>query len=81
MAIPLYPHIPKRRKREHEWGVVAQCKNPYREFLYCPLCNQYEESGTGQRMTKREFRKLSLELSSTLNPMYEADSSTLLGWR
>ena len=74
----------KWHRKQHEWGVIAQCKQPYREFAYCPLCNSYQEDGVldpnnpsrEKRMTPREFRRLKQELSAT-NPMYQADSNDL----
>jgi hypothetical protein len=61
----------------HQWGVIAQCKNPYREFHYCPLCRQYSESGSRPYLTKQEFKEICIDLMDT-NPMYEADSNILL---
>ena len=31
-------------KNQHQWGVVAQTHEPYREFEYCPLCRHYREA-------------------------------------
>jgi len=61
----------------HEWGVIAQCKRPYREFHYCPLCRQYSEAGKKPYMTKKQFTNLAISLKAT-NPMYYADSHDLL---
>ncbi len=67
----------KRMRNQHEWGVIAQCKKPYREFHYCPLCRQYNEAGSKPYMTRKQFTALVKRLRNT-NPMYYADSSTLL---
>ena len=67
----------KRFKNQHQWGVIAQCANPYREFSFCPLCNSYIEWGTGQRMTRKQFKVLSISLANTDNPMCQADSKEL----
>ena len=66
-----------KHKNWHEWGVVAQCHFPYREFHYCPLCRQYNEAGAKPYMTKKQFNQLAMELKET-NPMYYADSYDLL---
>lgn len=63
-----------RGKKWHEWGVIAQCRNPYREFMYCPLCKQYEETATGKRYTPKQFKEFINRLDRT-NPVYEADSN------
>ncbi len=67
----------KQYKNEHEWGVIAQCKNPYREFQYCPLCKQYKEDR--QLYTSVQFRLLVKMNALTNNPMFEPDSNRLLG--
>jgi len=67
----------KQYKNQHEWGVVAQCHSPYREFHYCPLCRQYNEAGGKPYMTKKQFTQLAIELKET-NPLYYADSHDLL---
>ena len=43
----------KGKKRSHEWGVIAQCKEPYREFWYCGLCKKYKEVGSKNKYIKR----------------------------
>ncbi len=66
----------KGYKNQHEWGVVGQCHNPYREFAYCPLCDKYDDY-SGKLMTSKQFKTLVSELSKTDNPIYDADSQTL----
>ncbi len=29
------------RRNQHEWGVVAQTKQPKVDYLYCELCNRF----------------------------------------
>ncbi len=58
-------------KNQHEWGVVGQSFDPYREFIYCPLCRQYREDD--KRMTKREFTAITQSIE-----MYEPDSAVRL---
>lgn len=67
----------KRYRTQHEWGVIGQCKKPYREFAYCPLCRQYTDSKHRGYITQRMFRALVVMLSETHNPVYDADSNTL----
>lgn len=67
----------KQLRNQHQWGVIAQCKNPYREFLYCPLCHQYKASDIRGYFSLRMFRALAISLKDT-NPMYEPDSDKLL---
>jgi len=67
----------KQSKNSHDFGVVAQCHNPYREFAYCPLCNQYQEAGKAGYMRIAHFRELWQQLKDT-NPMYHPDSKNLL---
>ncbi len=61
---------------QHEWGVVGQCKNPYREFQYCPLCRQYKETGIRGYISPRMFKALVISLKDS-NPVFDADSYTL----
>jgi len=68
----------KIKSNQHFWAVVAQCKNPYREFSHCERCGAYMEWGTSQRMTRKQFKELSIQLCNTDNPMYEPDSDRLL---
>jgi len=65
-----------RHNNQHEWGVVFQCHNPYREFHYCLLCRQYTEAGQKPYMSKKAFMELARSLKDT-NPMYHADSKDL----
>lgn len=67
----------RQQKNQHQWGVIAQCKNPYREFAYCPLCGQYSDSDHRGYLGKRMFTALAIALKPT-NPMYEPDSDKLL---
>lgn len=62
---------------QHEWGVIGQCREPYREFHYCPLCRQYRDVYKSGYITPRLFKALVIQLSETGNPMYDADSDTL----
>ena len=66
-----------QQNNQHEWGVVAQCHFPYREFHYCPLCHQYSEAGRKPYMTKKQFNQLVISLKEN-NPVYYADSHDLL---
>jgi len=68
----------KGRKKEHEWGVIAQIHKPkYREFHHCSLCNKFCECGKDDLFGVREFNKIAKE-----NEMYEADSNVrLLSWK
>jgi hypothetical protein len=72
----------RRSRNQHEWGIVAQCKEPYREFEYCPLCCQFKEGNW--IFNRRTFIALSAELRQD-NPMFEPDSDHLLvhqsNWR
>jgi len=70
--------ITVKYKNQHEWGVIAQCHAPYREFAYCPLCKRYDE--LGQRMTTKQFRQLWESLKAN-NPMYHPDSDELLEYK
>ena len=58
----------KTGKNQHEWGVVAQAHNPYREFAYCPRCRQYKEAG--HRMTKSQFKQVTRDIE-----LYDPDSN------
>ncbi len=66
-------------KKVHEWGVVAQCKKPYREFSECQLCHKFRENTAFNKhehpklMTRKQFIALSKKLI-----MYEADSNNRL---
>ena len=68
----------KIKSNQHFWVVVAQCKNPYREFSHCERCDAYMEWAIGKRMTRKEFKELSVQLRNTDNPMYYPDSNELL---
>lgn len=68
----------KIKANQHFWVVVAQCKNPYREFSHCERCDAFMEWAINKRMTRKEFKGLSIELRNTDNPMYEPDSDRLL---
>lgn len=61
-----------RRKNQHEWGVVAQARNPYREFHYCPLCKKYREvTGSNSALFgKRQMRAVAQHLE-----LYVPDSN------
>ena len=63
-----------RHHKRHEWGVIAQCHVPYREFHYCPLCRQYNESGARPYISKGQFALLKEQLKDN-NPMYYPDSA------
>ena len=65
------------RKKEHEWGVVAQIHNPkYREFHHCCHCNKFVESGIEVKFGVREFNKICKE-----NEVYKADSDErMVSW-
>ncbi len=66
----------KIKTNQHFWVVVAQCKNPYREFSHCERCNAYMEGAT--RMTHNQFKELSRQLRAADNPMYYPDSNELM---
>jgi len=72
----------RESKYQHEWGVIAQSKKPYREFEYCSLCRQYKEGNT--ILSRRTFIALSIELRQ-VNPLFEPDSDRLFvypsNWR
>ena len=59
----------KTGKNQHEWGIVAQSYNPYREFIYCPCCRQYREDA--HKMTKPQLKQIARETE-----LYEPDSNT-----
>ncbi len=61
----------KTGKNQHEWGVIAQSFNPYREFTYCPLCKMYREDESA--MTKTQFKAETKTLE-----LYEPDSNKRL---
>ena len=68
----------KGRKKEHEWGVVAQIHEPkYREFHHCSLCDRFVESGVERLFGVVEFNQIAKD-----NKVYEADSNVrLLSWK
>jgi hypothetical protein len=56
---------------------LTLAKNPYREFAYCPLCQQYKDNDIRGLISTRMFRALAISLKGT-NPMYHPDSNDLL---
>jgi len=68
----------KIQDNKHFFAVVAQCKNPYREFSYCERCKQYRTSDTRGFFGKIMFIALAIQLKDEGNPMYEPDSDKLL---
>jgi hypothetical protein len=66
----------KIKANQHFWGVIAQCKNPYREFAYCDRCNRYKENN--QTMSHNQFKELACQLRVTDNPMYYPDSNEIM---
>lgn len=62
----------KRHKNQHEWGVIAQEHNPYKEYSHCPLCNKYKDSD-GNIYTKTQFIRI-----TQLHRLFEPDSTERL---
>lgn len=60
------------RPNQHDWQVVAQEHNPYREWVYCPLCNKYKDD-QGNLYTKTQFKRI-----TQLHRLFEPDSAVRL---
>lgn len=67
----------KVHDNQHFWTIIAQCKNPYREFSYCERCHKYQDGLNGV-YGKVYFRDLVNACKADGNPMYEPDSNKLL---
>lgn len=69
----------KLQFNQHDFCIIAQCKNPYREFAYCERCGKYRENGSRQHtlISKKLFYAIAISLKDS-NPLYEPDSDRLL---
>lgn len=44
-------------KNQHEWGVVAQERDPYEEYHWCQCCRKFKDCSTDKLYTKTQFRQ------------------------
>ena len=62
------------KKKDHEWMIVAQQHNPYKEFYHCELCNKYEDSD-GKRYTLAQFKRI-----AAMQRLFQPDSNIRLNF-
>ena len=66
----------KGKRNQHEWGLIGQTKNPYHEYSYCELCEQYRIDSS-KPFSRSEFI-LQLDSLRGTNPIYQPDSNELM---
>ncbi|MFA5153241.1 MAG: hypothetical protein WC554_11820 [Clostridia bacterium] len=60
------------KPNQHNWGLIAQEHNPYKEYSYCERCGKYRDD-SGNILTKTQFKRI-----AQLHRLFQPDSNVRL---